>query len=321
MKFAQNLLTACSALAFAGAALAQGGYPDRPITLIVPFLAGGGADITARQLARAMEKHMPAAARITVVSRPGAAGEIGMSAVATARPDGYTLGLTTTPNIVAIPIERSAQYTLDTLDALANIVDDPGTLSVHADSPIRSIADLIAASRKEKDGLTVGTAGIGSAGHIALVMLMNMSELRGVNVPFSGSAGVRTALLTRDIQVGFANLGEALTFSKGNPWRILAQMAPQRLSIAPDIPTFRELGIPIETGSLRLVIAPRGMPKEVVAYLEATIEKAMQDPEFLATAKATDLPVRYMRRDEINKFLRTMDGRLRELWKVAPWNK
>jgi len=321
MKFAKNLLAACSVLTFAGAAFAQGGYPDRPITLIVPFLAGGGADITARQLARAMEKHMPAAARITVVSRPGAAGEIGMGAVATAKPDGYTLGLTTTPNIVAIPIERSAQYTLDTLDALANIVDDPGTLSVHADSPIRSIADQSAASRKEKDGLTVGTAGIGSAGHIALVMLMNMSELRGVNVPFSGSAGVRTALLTRDIQVGFANLGEALTFSKGNPWRILAQMAPQRLSIAPDIPTFRELGIPIETGSLRLVIAPRGMPKEVVAYLEATIEKAMQDPEFLATAKATDLPVRYMRRDEINKFLHNMDGRLRELWKVAPWNK
>ncbi|MFZ4760999.1 MAG: tripartite tricarboxylate transporter substrate binding protein, partial [Burkholderiaceae bacterium] len=235
--------------------------------------------------------------------------------------DGYTLGLTTTPNIVAIPIERSAQYTLDTIDALANVVDDPGTLSVHADSPIKSIADLIAASKKEKEGFTVGTAGIGSAGHIALVMLMNMSEFQGRNVPFSGSAGVRTALLTRDIQVGFANLGEALTYSKGSPWRILGQMAPQRLSIAPDIPTFREAGIPIETGSLRLVIAPRGMPKEVVAYLEATIEKAVNDPEFLATAKSTDLPLRYMRRDEINRFLRAMDGRMRELWKVAPWNR
>ncbi|MBC7781636.1 MAG: tripartite tricarboxylate transporter substrate binding protein [Proteobacteria bacterium] len=316
-------LVAAASLLSAQPVRAQGAYPERNITLIVPFLAGGGADITARQLARAMEKHMPLAARITVVSRPGAAGEIGMAAVATAKPDGYTIGLTTTPNIVAIPIERSAQFTLDTIDALANVVDDPGTLSVHADSPIKTIADLIAASRKdkEKDGLTVGTAGVGSAGHIALTMLMNMSEFRGRNVPYSGSAGVRTALLTRDIQVGFANLGEALTYSKGNPWRILAQMAPQRLSIAPDIPTFRELGIPIETGSLRLVIAPRGMPKDVVAYLETTIEKAVQDPEFLATAKSTDLPVRYMGRDEINRFLRAMDVRLRELWKVAPWNK
>lgn len=309
-------------LGFAGclvshAALAA--YPERTITIVVPFSAGGGTDLTARLLARAMEKH--AGQSVIVVNRAGAGGEIGMASVAAAPADGYTLGLINTPNTLTIPIERAARFKLDSFELLANVVDDPATLSVNAASEIRSVQDLVAAARKAPDTLTYGTAGIGSAGHISMLMLEKVAGIKLRHVPFKGTSDVATALLGRHIDVATANLGEALSFSKGKEWRILGQMAPRRSPMARDLPTFTEAGYVLESGSLRGLGAPRGLPADTARTLLTIIDKAISDPEFQAAALKAEQDVRYMRQDDYRVLMADMKKRFESLWTTSPWNQ
>lgn len=298
---------------------AAAAYPERAITIVVPFTAGGGTDLTARLLARSMEKH--AGQAVVVVNRAGAGGEIGMAAVAAAPADGYTLSILNTPNTLTIPIERTARFKLESFDLLANVVDDPATLSVHAAGPIRSVQDLVAAAQKAPNTLTYGTAGIGSAGHISMLMLEKAAGIQMRHVPFRGTADVATALLGGHIDVATANLGEALSFSKGKAWRILGQMAPRRSPMARDLPTFADAGYTLESGSLRGLGAPHGMSAETSKALLAIIDKAIADPEFQAAALKAEQDVRYLRQDDYRVLMTDMKKRFESLWTTSPWNQ
>jgi tripartite-type tricarboxylate transporter receptor subunit TctC len=297
---------------------ARAAFPDRPISIVVPFTAGGGTDITARLLARSMEK--VSGAKVIVVNKPGAGGEIGMASVTDAPADGYTLGIVNTPNALTIPIERSAKFALSGFDLLANIVDDPGTLSVHTDSTIRSIQDLIVAARQAPDTLTYGTAGIGSAGHISMLLFQGAANVKLRHIPFKGTSDVRTALLGKQIDIATANLGEALTFARGQPWRTLGQMKAQRSPMAADIPTFAEAGYPIESGSLRGLGAPKGLPPETLASLNRIIDAAMNDPEFRDATRKAEQDILYLKGEVYATTLQGMDTQFRQLWQTSPWN-
>lgn len=298
---------------------AHAAYPDHPITIVVPFTAGGGTDITARLLARAMEKH--AGNRVIVINRPGAGGEIGMASVADAAADGYTLSIINTPNALTIPIERTAKFSLGSFALLANVIDDPGTLSVHADSPIKSLQDLVAAAKQAPNTLTYGTAGVGSAGHISMLLFENAAGIKLRHIPFKGTSDVRTALIGKQIDIATANLGEALTFARGQPWRTLGQMKQARSAMAPDLPTFAEAGYPIESGSLRGLGAPKDMAPATLAALNTIIDKAITDPEFQAAALKAEQDIRYLRPAAYATTLQDMDAQFRQLWKATPWNE
>lgn len=295
-------------------------FPDRPIQIVVPFAAGGGTDITARLLAQSLERQF-GNGRVVVVNKPGAGGEIGMAAVAEAAPDGYTLGILNTPNLLSLPVERKTRFAVGDFDLIANVADDPGTFSVRTDSPVKSLADLIAAARKAPDTITFGSAGIGSAGHIAMLLFQRAAEFKGKNVPFNGTSAVRTALLSGEIAVATANLGEALTFARGQPWRILGVMSLERSLQARDLPTFAEQGFKIESGSLRGLGAPKGLPADVRSRLIEAVDKAVDDPKFVAAAKAAEQPIRYLRRDAYAAVLAATDKQLRDLWAVSPWQQ
>ena len=178
LKPRRKLLAAIPALLVAGAAalagvapgVAHAAYPEQPINMIVAYAPGGGTDIIARVLARYMEKYLGNDAKIVVQNRPGAGGAIGFSAIASAPPDGYTIGFINTPNVLTIPIERKATFTWQSFDLLGNIVDDPGNFSVHADSPIKTLADLAAYAKANPGAVTYGTTGIGSDDHLATLM-------------------------------------------------------------------------------------------------------------------------------------------------------
>jgi tripartite-type tricarboxylate transporter receptor subunit TctC len=301
---------------------AWAGWPERPVQIIVPYAAGGGTDLTARLLARFLDKHAGGRG-VVVVNRTGAGGEIGMAAGAEAPADGYTLTILNTPNLLTIPIERASRFRLDSFVPLANIADDPGTLSVRADSPVRDLSGLIAEMKARPEAVTYGTAGIGSAGHIAMLLVGNEAGVSALHVPYTGSAAVATALLSGDIQVATANFGEAIGYARGgnDSWRILGVMAPARLATHPDIPTFAELGIAVQTGSLRGLGAPRGTPPAVVAEILAALDKVMADPEYQkAMADATQV-VRYVKGDAYGTLLRGMEDQLRALWSKTPWNR
>lgn len=307
-----------AALAIAAPASAQP-YPDKPITLVVPFTAAGGTDLTARLFARALERQ--AGQPVTVVNKPGAGGEIGMAQVARAAPDGYTLGIINTPNVLSIPIERQAQFSLDSFALIANLVDDPATLSVHADQSIHTIADLVEAARRQPDGLTYGSAGIGSAGHLSMLMFEKAAGIKLRHIPFKGTADVRTALMGRQIDVATANLGEALAYAKGAPWRTLGVMSAARSRMAPALPTFGEAGYPLQSGSLRGIGAPAGMDARRRGQVAALVARAAADPQFLDDARKAEQEIRVVSGDDYAKVLTDQLAQLQNLWQTSAWNR
>ena len=294
-------------------------YPEEPITIVVPFSAGGGTDTTARTVARFLEPEI--GGPVVVVNRPGASGEIGLTEVATAEPDGYTLGIINTPGIVTIPIERETRFTVDSFDFIAGVVEDPATVNVLESSDIETIEDLIAAARERPGEITVGTQGVGSAGHISLLLLEQAADVTFRPIPFAGAAPASTALLSGDIEATTANLGEALTFREGNPWRILGVMSPVRSPMDEDLPTFAEAGYDIIGGSIRGIGGPSGMPEDVLEKLSAALDRVVANPEFQQVAADTNQPLRYVPRDDYLEILAKSDAAHRALWAAKPWNE
>jgi len=270
IRFASTLLAGLS-LGYAHLP-AQAAWPsDQPINLIIAYAPGGGTDIVARSLVPFIEKHLGDGAKINILNRPGAGGGIGFAAIANAAPDGYTIGFINTPPVITIPIERNAAWTLSSFDYLGNIVDDPGTFCVHQESPIRSLVELQNFAKNNPKKVTVGSTGVGSDDHLAMLMFERTAGVSLTHVPFKGSSETRTAITGKHITVAAINVGEALQYLKsGSPLRCLGQMTAQRMSMAPDWPTFREQGFAFEMASLRGMAAPRAclQPSENASHAQ-----------------------------------------------------
>ncbi len=307
-----------AALLAARAALAQAGFPDRPISMIVAFPAGGGTDVAARLLAKVMERDLGQS--IVVVNRPGAAGEIGFAELARARPDGHVIGFINTPTIMTIPIERpQARFRLDDFAPVANVVDDPGCVWVRPASPFRGAADLVEEAKRRPGQISYGTSGVGSDDHLAMLALERLTGAKFLHIPFAGGAPVRTAALSGQIDLGVANIGEGVPDSRQGLLRALGVMAPARWEGAPEVPTFREQGFDLESGSMRGLAAPAGVPREILQRLALAARRAMGDPEFVAGATQLSLPLRYLDPDAYRAELTRLDEEFKALWARHPW--
>ncbi len=306
----------------APAASGAAAYPERPITMIVAYPAGGGTDLVARALVPFIERNLGGGAKILVQNRTGAGGEIGFTALANAPADGYTIGFINTPNVVTIPIERRTKYSWQSFDLLGNIVDDPGNFSVHAENPVRNLADLAALAKANPGKLTVGTSGTGSDDHLAMLMFERIAGVKMNHIPFKGAAEVRAALAGKQIDVGAINVGEALQAIKGGAaLRNLGQMSPARTNLAPDLATFKEQGYNVELSSLRGLAAPRGLPADVRERLVRSVERAVADPEFQASAIKVYAPLRFLAPAPFDTVLREAEVQFRQLWKEMPWGE
>ena len=314
-------LAACMVAAagmFSGTASAA--YPDQPINLIIAYAPGGGTDIAARVMIPFIEKYLGDNAKINVINRPGASGDIGFSALAAAAPDGYTIGFINTPPVLATPIERKTGYTWQSYDLLGNVVDDPGTFCVHSDSPYRTLADLAAFAKANPGKVTVGSTGVGSDDHLAMLQFEKAAGVKMNHIPFKGSSETRNAVNGKQIVVAAINVGEALQFLKGGtPIRCLGQMTQVRMSMAPDWPTFKEQGFNFEMASLRGLAAPRGLPPAIRDRLVNAIERAAADPGLKLAAEKVFAPIRYLGPIAYAEELRTAEVLFRQMWKEAPW--
>jgi len=301
----------------AGAAAA---YPERVITLLVAYPPGGGTDLIARALAPYIEKNLGGGARIVVVNRSGAGGEVGFAALAAASADGYTIGFVNTPPLLTIPIERPAQFGWQRFDYLGNIIDDPCNFSVHADTSLKNLAELAAYARANPGDVTVGTTGIGSDDHLAMLKFERAAGVKMRHIPFKGSAEVRAAIAGKQILVASINIGEALQYQKGGtPLRNLVQMSPARTNLAPDLATAKEQGYDIEMSSLRGLAAPKGLPREIREQLVRAVERSVADPEFQARAAQFFSPLRYLPPAQYEALVREADAAYRAMWKEMPW--
>ena len=317
----KSFRTLLSLLAIAPA-VALAAYPDKPINMIVSYSPGGGTDLVARAIAPYIEKYLGNNARIVIQNRPGAGGAIGFASLATAAPDGYTIGFINTPNVMTIPIEREAGYTIEKFDTLGNIVDDPGNFSVHNDSPVKSLKDLAAAAKANPGAITVGTTGVGSDDHLATLLFSRIAGVKLNHIPMKGAADVKNGAVGRQIDVAAMNIGEAMQAAAGgSPLRQLGVMAARRSSVAPAVATFAEQGYAVEMSSLRGIAAPKGLPPEVKQQLVRAIERAANDPEFQQKAVQYFAPLRYLPPAEFDAYLRKADGEFRQLWKEMPWGE
>lgn len=316
-----RVIALCAGAAAASvSALSSAAYPDQPINMIIAYAPGGGTDIVGRALVPFIEKHLGGSAKVNVVNRPGASGDIGFTALANATPDGYTIGFINTPPILTTPIERKANYTWQSYDLLGNVVDDPGTFCVHNDSPHKTLADIAAFAKANPKAVTLGSTGVGSDDHLAMLMFERAAGVKMTHVPFKGSSETRTAITGKHIVIAAINVGEALQYMKGGtPIRCLGQMTAARMAMASSWPTFKEQGFNFEMASLRGLAAPRGLPAPIRDQLVAAIGRAIADPEFKALAERAFAPVRYLAPAAYATELREAEAQFRQLWKELPW--
>jgi tripartite-type tricarboxylate transporter receptor subunit TctC len=305
--------------ALAAPRLAHAAWPERPITLIVPFGAGAGTDLTGRTVAQFLSREL--GQPVVVQNRPGAGGAIGYAAVAEAPPDGYTICTTNTPGMVIIPIERGAQarFTLDSLTPLAGIVEDPAIIAVRPDSGIRDVQDLLARARREPRGITASIQGVGGSAWVSMKMLEQATGVQFEHVIYSSGVAAVLAAIQRQVVVGTANLGESLVMAAGQPWQVLGVMSKERVALAPEVPTLREQGVDVIATTVRGISGPRGLPAEILARYGAAFDKITQDPEFQATCRRTFQPLNYMNAAQFSAHVRAEDRFFRDMWARTPW--
>ena len=255
-------------------------YPANPIKLIVSTSAGGVTDLAARILGA----HITAKTGQAVVidNRSGASGNIAMDAVAKAAPDGYTLGVANTGNIVINPylMTHMPYDPLHDLVPVGPIGTVPLFLVMNSNVPAKTLPEFIAYAKAQPDKVSYAAAGVGTTPDLAAHDFNRRAGLKLVLVPFRGTAPAVAAVLGGDVQVTFVSMGPHIEFVRQGKLRILGAATPKRAPYVPDVPTFAEQGFPgFETSTWFSLFAPRGTPKEIVDQLNGYVRELAQDPD------------------------------------------
>ena len=284
-------------------------FPTKDITLVCPWAAGGGTDTLARTLAKNAKKHF--GVNINVVNRVGGTGVIGMNSVATARPDGYTVGVITF-HLSAYRLMGLSELSYRDFDLIALLNRSPAGLSVKADSQFKTLKDMVEYAKANPGVVTVGHAGPGQSWHLAAASLAQKLGLKLTYVPFDGAAPTRTALVGGHISVGSTGMDEVLQFYKTGQVRILAAWSPTRHPAFPDVPTVAEAGYPIENPIFdwRGLGVPKGTPPEVLKVLRDEFRKLVEDPDYIKLMDDLALPRVYLDYDKFETFLAEMEKTL-----------
>lgn len=272
-KFVAGALCACTTL---GASPVFAAYPEKPITMIVPFSPGGNLDITARIVAPALEKILKA--RIVVINKPGAGGIIGANQVARSAPDGYTM-LVTTPNAIAVaPFMAATDYKPEDFQAVGLIASTPLVVDVAAGSPHQTIQDLIKYACDNPGKLTVGHSGIGTTNYVAMIKLQQITKCAVNPIAYKGSAPALVDLAGGQLDAVVDQLSSSANLIEGGKLKALAVMTGQRVPALKDVPTLAESGIKGLDESTRTgILLPKGVPADIVKKLNDAVLRAASD--------------------------------------------
>ena len=263
--------------------------PNRPITLIVPFGAGGGTDTIARNFASSATEIL--GVPVNVVNRPGAGGNTGAAEVARARPDGTTIMITSSGSWVLGAMLRELEINaFDSFRTIAQIGNLTTSVMVSADSPYQTLDDLIDAMRADPGGLSWGSTGRGSFHHVAVQTFLNELGLDAVDVPFAGGGANRAAVIGGQVDFGAIGIQQRAGFEE--QLRALALVSDERDPFSDDVATFEELGydIPIVASPIA-IFGPLDLPDEIADVLEATAHAVTQDPAFVERMASGTNPV------------------------------
>lgn len=279
MKFSMTLLLTASAMCMAaGSAIAQSDYPSQPITLVVPFGAGGGTDNLVRSLQPILQEEL--GQPIIIENRAGAGSTIGTDMVAKAQADGYTLLAVDSAILVNPALYDNLPYdTLSDLDPVSLLATGPVILVGHPAAEADTVDELLELAAARPGELTFASGGNGSSPHLALEMLKLETGADFIHVPYQGSAPAATDLVGGHVDFMFNGISTVKAHLENEALKVLAVTSDERHPVIPDVPTFAELGYPdINPMSVWGIWAPSGTPSEFVSKLEAAFAKAILDP-------------------------------------------
>lgn len=267
-------------LLLASAVPAAAEYPERPLTIVVAYPAGGMVDIVARPMAESMKKKFPKG--VAILNRPGGGGSLGVAEVVQAKPDGYTVILAPNSTLVIHPQLNDLPYrTPDDYEPIMGTISFYTLLAVKADSPFKTIQDFVAAAKADPGKVRVGSPGEGTISHLTAERWAGAACFKFTHVPFSGWGETSPALLGGHIDAVVAQPAELKGQVEGKRMRVLAAFQPKRHPVFPDVPTAKEVGYDVANGVWFLLMAPKGTPAPVVSYLQAAAKEAVEDPKFV----------------------------------------
>lgn len=293
------LAIACGTALVAAPAGAQQRFPDKPITMVVPFNAGGAVDVTIRIISEEAEKTL--GQKILIVNKAGGGATEGQGFVARAKPDGYTL-LAGSSSLVTNTIAKNVDYTVDSFEAIALYNYDPDVMFVPSSEPYKTIEELIAQSKKE--ALTAATSGHSTAHHIASILLENVSGAKFKYIHTKGGSEAVPMAAGGHVKTLLGAWGEAANMVSQGKLRPLAVMSKERDPRFPDLPTFREKGWNVEYGAWRGIVAPKGLPKEVKDKLVGAFAAALKSESVKDKFAKADYTIMIKGADEFNALIK-----------------
>jgi len=319
----KNLLVmGVALLAAAHGALAQGSWPDRPITMIVPFPPGGVADTVARPVAEALGRELKQT--VVVENRAGAGGATGIGAASRAPADGYTV-LLSLSSISILPeadaiLGRKPAFTLNQFKPIARFTADPTVLVVRGDAPWKTLAEFLADAKQKPTTYNYGSSGNYGTMHVPMEMLKVSAGFRMTHIPYTGAGPALLALLGGQVDAVASGPSTVVQQIKGGKLRALAHWGDKPLASLPGVPSLKEAGYPATFAQWSALFVPVGVPDEIVQKLRAAARKAASDPKVVETINRAGSPIEYLDAPEFQTYwdadARLMVDAVRKIGKV-----
>lgn len=280
--------------------IAEEKFPTKPITVLVGFAPGGSMDVTARSLGDFASKTL--GQPVVVINKEGSSGALALAELKNANPDGYTLAGMVTGSVITAHMAKLPYHPVQDFDPIIQHSDLLYGIVVQADSPFKTLKDLIAYAKANPYKVNYGTGGVGTPQHLAMIQLGEKVNIKWTHVPFRGAVPAITALLGGHVTF-CAQTAVFKTYVQSGRLRLLASLMENRLVGYPDHPTLVELGYNIVTPSLSCIIGPKGIPKDRVQILHDCFHKGMETAAFKEVLNKFDMQLRYRNPEDLKKFI------------------
>lgn len=296
--------------------LVMASYPSKPIKIIVPSKAGGSTDTTARLFVKTAKKYMDGA-DFVIKNVPGSGGQKGFEEIARSKPDGHTIGLIFTTQVVAHVVSNRARYTLDSFHVIGNMMQDPLIIAVPAKSKVKDLKDFIELAKTKK--LTVAVNGIGSDDFVAAKKFENHTGVSFNLMPTKGSTEQKAMILGGHIDASFMNLTQMQAQHKAKTARVIALLDANRSDILPDVATAAEQGVDVAMTATRGWVAPTGIDNDIATKLDTLLADVMSDEEFIE-ACTKDVMILYpMSGPSYLEYLAKLQAETKTFFDTTPW--
>jgi tripartite-type tricarboxylate transporter receptor subunit TctC len=275
-------------------------FPEKEVSIIIPWAPGGATDLVFRAVAAASAKHLGQA--VVVVNRAGGGGAVGYTEGAQAKPDGYTLTAAVTP-LTILPHQVKTAFTYKSFEPVINVVSDPSMFLVRAEAPWKTMREFLDQAKKNPGMISVGNSGAGGGVHLVALAFEKAAGVKFNHIPFSGGGPSVVALLGGHINAVSVSPPEGVSQIQAGKLRIIALFAEKRFEMFPSVPTVKEQGVSFTMGMWRGLAAPKGTPPAVIQKLHDAFKKGMDDPGFKKTAKDMAVNLEYLSPADFGKLM------------------